>query len=317
MSAAKRPLKIAHRGGSGLWPENTLAAFEHAIDMGAEGIELDVHLTKDGILVVHHDESLKPAIARDANGAWLTRPTPLIKNLTLEELQQFDIGRLKPGAGYSGRYPEQAAIDGERIPTLEAVFDLVSRKAPRSFVIYTELKTALLDLTQSADPVQLADAAVDLVECKGNASQIVFVSFDWRALERAKERAPHIKNAFTTLPFYSIDPDDRSAAHDNEEASAIRIASTTGTGFYGSTDWRKEKGNTFSERMLRAIGSSCADGWFAWHGDIDAVSVQIAKERGLSISAWTVDAPEEMQRLTDLSIDAILTDRPDRLRAFG
>jgi len=314
MTAAKRPLKIAHRGGSGLWPENTLGAFERAIDIGADGIELDVHLTKDGILVVHHDESLKPAIARNADGAWLTRPTPLIKDLTFEELQQFDIGRLKPGAGYAGRYPEQTSLDGERIPTLEAVFDLVARKAPRSFIIYTELKTALLDLSQSADPINLADAAVDLIECKDNADQIVFVSFDWRALERAKERAPHVKNAFTTLPFYSIDPTDGSAAHDSSEAQAIRTASAHGADFYGSADWRKEKGERFSEQMLRAIASSCADGWFAWHGDIDEVTSTIAKELGLSVAAWTVDAPDEMQRLADLEIDAILTDRPDRLR---
>lgn len=314
MTIATRPLKIAHRGGSGLWPENTLGAFERAIDMGAEGIELDVHLTKDGVLVVHHDESLKPAIARGRNGEWLTRPTPLIKDLTFEELQQFDVGRLKPGAGYSARYPEQTPLDGERIPTLEAVFDLVARKAPSTFVIYTELKTALLDLSQSADPVRLADAAVDLIECKGNADQIVFVSFDWRALERAKERAPHIKNAFTTLPFYSIDPDDASAAHDNAEARAIRAASVNGAAFYGGADWRNEKGESFAEKMLRSIGSSCADGWFAWHGDIDAAAMRIAKEYELAASAWTVDAPDEMQRLTDLHIDAILTDRPDRLR---
>ncbi len=311
-----RPLKIAHRGGTGLWPENTMGAFERAIADGAEGIELDVHLSKDGVPVVHHDEALKPAIARGPDGAWLTKPTPLLKDLTFEELQGYDIGRLRPGAGYSARYPDQTPLDGERIPSLEAVIDLVKAKAGPSFVAYTELKTDLMDLSQSSDPVTLANTVVDLIEQKGFGGQTVFVSFDWRALAQAKKRAPMIRNAFTTLPFYSINPDDNSIAHDSETAAALRAASTQGADFFGGFDWRDQEGASFSERVLRAIAAGPADGWFAWHGDIDDATTALAKELGLAISAWTVDAPDDMTRLTDLQIDAILTDRMDRLNAL-
>ncbi|MBL4863449.1 MAG: hypothetical protein JKY63_00905 [Rhodobiaceae bacterium] len=307
------PLKIAHRGGSGLWPENTMRAFREAIAGGAQGIELDVHLTKDGVLVVHHDESLKPAIARAPDGAWVERPTPRIKDLTFAELQMFDVGRLRPGAGYSARYGDQAAIDGERIPTLEAVIDLVQRDAAPEFIVYTELKTSLSDLSQSADPVTLADAAVDLIESKGFGAQSVFVSFDWRTLARAKERAPHIKNAFTTMPFYSIDPEDGSRDNDGENAAALRAASAQGADFFDGFDWRKQAGTRFAERLLGAIANAPADGWFAWHGDIQEETVAQARALGLSISAWTVDEPDEMRRLSALGIDAILTDRLDRL----
>ncbi|MEQ9143083.1 MAG: glycerophosphodiester phosphodiesterase family protein [Parvibaculaceae bacterium] len=312
---ATSPLRIAHRGGAGLWPENTIEAFRNAIKAGADGIELDVHLTRDKVLVVHHDESLKPAIARGKNGEWLTRPTPRIKDLTFEELQAYDVGRLRTGAGYAARYPEQEAFDGARVPSLEAVIDLVKREAGPSFVVYTELKTALLDLSQSADPVELADAAVDLIEAKDFGAQSVFVSFDWRALARAKERAPHIGNAFTTLPFYSIDPEDRSIAHDTEDSAALRAASAAGADFFAGYDWRDIKGGSFAERVLRAIAAGPSDGWFAWHGDVDEESAALARELDLAVSAWTVDAPEEMQRLVSLGIDAILTDRPDRLNA--
>ncbi len=308
-----RPLKIAHRGGTGLWPENTMGAFERAIADGAEGIELDVHLSKDGVPVVHHDEALKPSIARGRNGEWITKPTPLIKDLTFEELQAFDIGRLKPGAGYSARYPEQTPLDGERIPSLEAVIDLVKAKAGSDFVVYTELKTDLMDLTQSSDPVILANTVVDLVQQKGFGAQTVFVSFDWRALAQAKRRAPSIRNAFTTLPFYSIDPDDKSIANDSKGAAALRSASANGADFFGGFDWRNQEGTVFGERVLRAIAAGPSDGWFAWHGDIDETTVALAKELGLAISAWTVDMPDDMNRLTDLQIDAILTDRLDRL----
>lgn len=309
-----RPLKIAHRGGTGLWPENTMGAFERAIAGGAEGIELDVHLSKDGVPVVHHDEALKPAIARGADGGWLTKPTPRIKDLTFDELQAYDIGRLRPGAGYSARYPEQTALDGERIPSLAAVIDLVKDKANPSFVVYTELKTDLMDLSQSSDPVTLANTVVDLIEQKNFGAQTVFVSFDWRALAQAKKRAPSMGNAFTTLPFYSIDPEDKSIANDSETAAALRAASAQGADFFGGFDWRSQQGATFSERVLRSIADGPADGWFAWHGDIDETSTALAKELGLAISAWTVDAPDDMRRLTDLKIDAILTDRLDRLK---
>lgn len=311
-----RPLKIAHRGGTGLWPENTLGAFERAIADGAEGIELDVHLSKDGVPVVHHDEALKPAIARGSDGVWLTKPTPRIKDLTFDELQAYDIGRLRPDAGYSARYPEQTPLDGERIPSLAAVIDLVKAKASPSFVIYTELKTDLMDLSQSSDPVSLANTVVDLVDKKDFGAQTVFVSFDWRALAQAKRRAPAIANAFTTLPLYSIDPDDKSIANDSDTAAALRAASANGADFFGGFDWREQQGATFSERVLRAIAAGPADGWFAWHGDIDAASTALAKELGLAISAWTVDMPDDMARLTGLGIDAILTDRLDRLNGL-
>ena len=79
------PWIIAHRGGAGLKPENTLAAFRDAVARGCDGAELDVQLSRDGEVVVFHDNRLKPEICRDASGRWLARPTPRIKDLTLTE----------------------------------------------------------------------------------------------------------------------------------------------------------------------------------------------------------------------------------------
>lgn len=311
----RTPLHVAHRGGAGLWPENTMAAFARAIAAGADGIELDIHLSKDRKLVVHHDESLKPAIARGPDGAWLKRPTPLLKELTHDEMRAYDIGRLRPGARYAARYPDQVPADGERIPLLAEVYALVKEKAKPGFRLYVELKTALLDLSQSADPRELADAAVALTREYGLEETVTFVSFDWRALARAKEIAPSILNAFTTLPFFQVDPQDASAARDEpgSEDDLIRKASAAGAPWANGHDWRLQKGATFAERMLRAIAAGPADGWFAWHGDVTPASAALAKELGLAVSCWTVDEEAEMKRLAALGVEAILTDRPDRL----
>lgn len=311
-----KPLQIAHRGGSGLWPENTIEAFERAILAGADGIELDVHLSRDGVLVVHHDESLKPAIARGPDGRWLERPTPFLKSLSYAELQRYDIGRLRPGARYGAHYPEQTPFDGARIPKLEDVYALVKRAAKPDFRLYVELKTALLDLSQSAAPEPLAEAAVDLARKAGMSAQTVFVSFDWRALAHAKKIAPEIRNAFTTLPFYQIDPTDSSAARDPEwsEDAALRAASASGAPWAAGFDWRDQTGHDFAERMLKAIAAAPADGWFAWFGDINAETAAQAKSLGLELSCWTVDDAADMTRLAALGVDAILTDRPDVLK---
>jgi len=306
---------VAHRGGAGLWPENTMAAFTRAIAAGADGIELDVHLSKDRKLVVHHDESLKPSIARGPDGAWLTRPTPLLKELTHDEMRAYDIGRLRPGARYAARYPDQVPADGERIPLLADVYALVKEKAKPGFRLYVELKTALLDLSQSADPRELADAAVALTREHGLEETVTFVSFDWRALARAKEIAPSILNAFTTLPFFQVDPQDASAQRDEpgSEDDLIRKASAAGAPWANGYDWRLQEDTTFAGRMLRAIAAGPADGWFAWHGDVTPANAALATELGLAVSCWTVDEEAEMKRLAALGVEAILTDRPDRL----
>src|SRR5256885_10157805 len=94
-------INIAHRGGAGLFPENTLTAFRNAVALGCDGAELDVQLSRDGEVVVFHDLCLKPEMCRDATGAWLKAPAPRIKDITLAELRAFDIGRADPASDYA------------------------------------------------------------------------------------------------------------------------------------------------------------------------------------------------------------------------
>src|SRR5947208_16974254 len=97
LSSAAHAVDIqGHRGARGHAPENTLPGFEHAIAIGVTTLELDVGVTRDGVVVVHHDRRLNPDVARGPDGQWIPSPGPLIKDLSFDELQRYDVGRIRP-----------------------------------------------------------------------------------------------------------------------------------------------------------------------------------------------------------------------------
>ena len=185
-----RTLNIAHRGGAALRPENSLAAFRHAIALGCDGAELDVQLSADGVAIVHHDFRLNPALTRK-DGAWLAGETPCIKELTFAQMQDFDLGRADPGSDYARMHPLLVPADGARIPALAEVCALSTSKP---FTLLVELKSSTDPA--SADPIALADAALALV--REHLDRTIFVGFDWRGLVHVKSRAPDARCWFTT-----------------------------------------------------------------------------------------------------------------------
>src|SRR5258705_9314496 len=182
-----QPWNIAHRGGAQLMPENTLAAVQDAMARGCDGAELDVQLARDGVVVVHHDFRLKAGLARK-NGIWLTEPGSRIKDLSLEELRQFDVGMPQPGGSYALAHPLLKPVNAS-VPTLEEVAGLA---AARRFILFVELKCDMSE--DSADPVALADAAF-----KVTGDQGIYVGFDWRR----RARVPHDRRScwVTTQQF--------------------------------------------------------------------------------------------------------------------
>jgi glycerophosphoryl diester phosphodiesterase len=138
----------------------------------ADGAELDVQLTRDGVVVVHHDFRLKAGLARK-DGVWLAEPGPRIKDLSLEELRQFDVGTAKAGSAYARTHPLLKPASAP-IPTLQEVLAL-----SRRFLLLVELKCDTS--ADSSDPIALADAAYAVT-----GSQAIYVGFDWRALARIR-----------------------------------------------------------------------------------------------------------------------------------
>jgi len=303
------PWNIAHRGGAKLNPENTPAAFADAVARGCDGAELDVQLSRDGEVVVHHDYRLRPDLCRDASGRWLAAPTPRLKDLTLAELRAFDIGRADPASLYARKHEDVAWRDGEHIPTLGEVI-AVAKAAPVPFHLFVELKTSFSNREESALPEELAERAVAVLKAEDYLDRAVFVGFDWPGLIHVKKVAPDAQCWFTTLPqswFAEGAPPLQTDPPAEPALQVLRFWAREGISpWAGGFDAIKHGGS-----ILAAIKAAGGDGWFPHHLDIDAQTTAEARALGLKIGAWTVDDPAQMCALAGL--DAICTDRPDLL----
>lgn len=162
---ADRLLNIAHQGASAVAPANTLLAFRRAADLGADGVELDVHLSADGVPVVIHDFT----VDRTTDGSGRVADLPLAALKELDAGSWFD-----------------AACAGERIPTLEEVFAEVGCR----LLINVELK-ALPPDSRGLEP-----AVVALVERHGLRDRVLISSFNPLALRNVRRLAPHLPLGF-------------------------------------------------------------------------------------------------------------------------
>ncbi|WP_376790386.1 glycerophosphodiester phosphodiesterase [Thermoflexus sp.] len=236
-----RPLNLAHRGASRIAPENTLRAFRLAMELGADGLELDVHLSRDGIPVVLHDADLRRTT--DGSG-WVWEKT-------VAELKALDAGAWK-----------DPRFAGERIPTLDEVFEAFGDRA----LYNIELKAF------TPWRVGWVRAVVERVRRYGLAGRVLLSSFNPLALRWAWRLAPEIPRGLLIGPELPLP-------------------------------------------LRRA--------WFAFLAPhqarhlhvqmIDEGTVLWCRRNGYAVVAWTANETEEMRRLIQLGVAAIITDEPDRL----
>lgn len=174
-----KPLVWAHRGASGYAPENTLAAFQKAVDLGADGVELDIQLTKDDQIVVIHDET----IDRTSDGkGW-------VKDYTLEELRAFNYNRTKP---------EYKHAD---IPTMREVFELLK---PTGLFINIEIKTSVVFYEKIEEKI------LALAKEMGMEDRVCYSSFNHYTVTRIHELKPDAEVGFLyadgpiDMPSYGV-----------------------------------------------------------------------------------------------------------------
>lgn len=305
-----RTQNIAHRGGAGLWPENTMHAFRQAMAMGVDGFELDIHITRDGEIAVYHDEALKPDITRDGQGDWLTRKDLLLKDMTFAELQAFDVGRLKPGTKYASEHPDQTPADGEHIPHLRDVIRLVKGTPLK---LWIELKSNFTAEGRTAAPDVFAEKTIALLRAEDALDHADIIGFDWRPLIAAKRLAPSVPIWCTTLPQSWFGETPPPAAHWPPPAAELSQMRTWDA---AAAPWTDGFDKARYGGLLPAIKAAGAEGWFPYYPDLTTVTQAEATRLGLKTAAWTVNAAKDMQLLLAANVYSICTDRPDILKSL-
>lgn len=282
-----------HRGARGVLPENTIPAFEYAIGLGVDVLELDLGMTRDGVPVAYHDRALAPERTRDAAGAWLAPPGPLLRSLDWPALAGFDVGRAAPGGATAERFPDQKPCDGARIPALAEVLALGKRPGAEKVRFNIETKVSPLAPEETAAPDEFARAVVAVLRSQGMIGRSNLQSFDWRVLRAARALAPDLATVCLTAEQRWHDTILRDRPGPSPWNAGLDIAA-----FGGSVP-----------QLVQAAG--CA-AWSPFHRDLSGQALAEAHALGLKVVVWTVNEVDEMLALARLGVDGIITDYPRR-----
>ena len=284
-----------HRGARGLAPENTLPAFARALAVGVTTLELDVGITRDGVVVISHDPTLNPDITRGPEGQFLAARGPAIASLTYAELQRYDVGRIKPGTRYASLYPEQQPVDGTRIPRLAELFELVRRSGNAQVRFDIETKLSPLTPDDTPPPEPFARAVITAIRDAGVAARSTIQSFDWRTLQVVQKEAPEIPTAYLS--------------------AQQRFLDNIGAGKPEGSPWTAGFQHAQQGSVAKMVNGAGGRIWSAYWGDLDSEKIKEAQGLGLVVLAWTVNDPAQIARLMDLGINGLISDRPDLVRA--
>lgn len=264
----------AHRGNCEHHRENTLQAFASAWQAGADCIELDVHLTKDGYVVVCHDFTL-PQDTESILGLQDSYGNRLIRDLTLLQIKDVALkgaGPMQPG--------------GYFIPTLAEVIDcIMESKHPRAQTIELniELKRDPRAPHLSSPPSLLIDEVLKVVKEKGFENRVQYSSFDPEVLSILKEK--------------------------NAGARAIFLCDANTLSFIEKQFHRSPFEYVMHFASIINISTLALD-----HTLIDSKkTVALLKKKGFKVIAWTVNTKEDWQRMISYGVDSIITDRPTEL----
>jgi glycerophosphoryl diester phosphodiesterase len=252
-----RPILIAHRGGLEHAPENSLEAFESAMESAVDGFELDVQLARDGGLVVRHEV-------------------------------------LPPGA------------DPCAWPSLGDVLALAAARRPEMRIVI-DLKGAPWTEGGKARGRALIDQAAPLLKAYPRPDRLVLGSFDWDALDYAREALPTLSRAYHTMAarwLAGLSP-VQTAVDDPRDYLAYLEA------------WRQARGPGFEALShLDLFRSGGAAIWSCLHRDLTLGSVARARDLGLAVWTWTVNTEDDLSRVLELGVDAVTTDQPGRMLRY-
>jgi len=214
---------------------------------------------------------------------------PLIRDLDRRELTAFDVGRAKPRTIYARRHRALHPKDGEHIPLLSDVTAAI-RSLRKEFKLFIEIKTSFDNRSLSAAPQDVAAALVEELRLSRFLESTVIVSFDWPALLEVKRLQPALPCWFLTQGRARLKLRGRRSAW--------------------AGDFHPRK---FGGSCAEAISKAGGDGWLCPRSAVNRKAIHEAHERGLKFGVWTVNQRREMRTLARWGVDAVITDRPDRM----
>ena len=270
---AETILVHGHRGSRATRPENTIPAFEYAIRHGVDVLELDLAVTKDNVLVVSHS----PFITSDFPGERVCAGPPLPPHTAIHSLTLAQVEEYDCGASTLSNFPKQVAVPGTHIPTFDQVLDLAPQGA-FDFNVETKIFPSHPELTPDPQTfVQMIDLAVKRHNLQ---SRVILQSFDFRTL----------------IAMKALDPSIRRSA------------------LFGQPKYDAMMGLTDPDKDFVSLGRKSEATILS--PDFTLVTVQnvaAAHAAGLQVAPWTVDKPEDWQKMADAKVDAIITDDPEAL----
>jgi glycerophosphoryl diester phosphodiesterase len=283
-----------HRGARGLAPENTLAAFRRALDLGVTTLETDVVITHDDVPVIAHDPYVSPELARGPDGTWVTSKDLLVRSLTLADLKRYDIGTLNPAGSYAKQWPEQQSVAGERYPTLAELVRLM-KASGKPVRLNLETKLSPARPGDTPPPAEFVRLVLDVLKREDFIGRTTLQSFDWRTLAAARAQAPGIATSCLTVTGRNFDNVTGASGRPSRWTNGLELAA-------------------YADSVPRLVQAAGCGTWSAHHGNLTPGAVTEAHSLHLRVIPWTVNDPADMARLLDWGVDGIITDYPDRLR---
>jgi len=290
-NAAKvRILNIAHRGARAFAPENTLMAFAKAQAFGCEMIELDVHLSKDNEIVVHHDDDL--IRCTDVKDKFPEQPSYFISDFYFDEIKQLDAGSWfarelnLPAEDRQGflqsltpeefsRYLEpddlaHYASGAVKVPTLGQTLELA-----RSLGLRVNIELKMLPRMYPG----LTEAVLDLVEAMAMQTDVLISSFDHEQLRRVRQRSPAVHTAVLTNERLALPGE-----------YLLRIGADA---LHSGTD----------PLGLQSLART-----------LDAGAIASVRKLGKSVNVWTCNDKDDMRQLLAAGVTGLISDYPNRVR---
>ncbi len=294
VTGAGRAVAIyGHRGARGIFPENTMPGFAYTLDIGIRGIEIDVLLTSDLVPVVTHYPVLLAETTRDSEGRWLDADSPLVSDLTLEQLRKYDVGAARPGSAHMARFPDQARLDEVRVPTLEQVATLLDGRPDVKLNI--EVKSYANRPEVTAPPAVQAREILAVLERHGLARQTLVSSFDWRVIHAFRDQAADIPRFYLSYLDRPDPPMEPNIFEGSPWMDGCSLAAHDGS-------------------LPQAVADLGGSGWCPHFGDLMAQDLARAHKLGLTVNTWTVNKADDIRQMAGLGVDGIISDYPARVQ---